>query len=567
MERELVHSKEENQKLKEELVSIRQKDQKYSEEAGRVPTSHQERKIKELLQELAYWRDRFGASELKIKELSILPSRMKKLEMVNGQVITEIKNLQGSLKEKDDAINFLAQQKAKMEGEMIGNQGFVSRVNELESINKGLMEEIAVWKKKSDEIESNWKNLAKNEEENGLIRNKNEEKDQKISLLTGEIQRISGLLQEKKSEIDILRVKCLRIDEIQIMYQKEKQGMEDRLRRQRQTLVESVKKEYQEHYRDIESKYEALAQKYQVKELEVEELKHKIADLKIDLLHRDDLEDEINTKASRINLLEEERETIEGKLKEMIEKMNDGEQQLEEYENKIFMLTTEIQKLNQMLIGKTQENDAIKLKIGQLESKIISMRDDYEGKSLAKNKEIEQYKIKIKNIESEKAQEIKKLELKLEEFAFLAKKQDRSYHYDLPINFEGHRQSTRNRNMNNMSANSGRLPHNYEAHQRPDVLNASQASEGKRVMRKEMNTLDEKVKILEEDNDHSKKQADLFKEEAEKLEMINDDLKDQIEELKRQVNLGWLGLRLGLRLGLGLELELGLGLGLGLGLI
>ena len=90
--------------------------------------------------------------------------------------------------------------------------------------------------------------------------------------------------------------------------------------------------------------------------------------------------------------------------------------------------------------------------------------------------------------------------------------------------------------MNNMSLNSGRIPPSYEAHQKPDALNISQSSVGRKVMKREMNTLDEKVKILQEDNDHSKKQADLFKDEAERLEMINDDLKNQIEELKAQVN-------------------------------
>lgn len=536
MERELLHSKEENKRLKEEVASIQQKDQKYSEEAGKVPISQQERKIKELLNELSYWRDRFGASELKIQELSLLPEKLRELNSINVRVINDIKILKVKLAEKDETINFLGQQKAKLEGEMAGSQGFVSKINELECVNKGLMEEIGVWKKKSEEIEINWKNLSKNEQEVNLIKNKNEEKEQKIALLTREIQRISELLQEKKNEIEGLRVKTLRIDEIQIMYQKEKQGMDERLKKQKQMLVESVKKEYHTHYKEIESKYEVLVENFKAKELELEELKHKMADLRIDLLHKDDLQDEINARSIQITHLQEERETIENKLKEMIEKLNDSEQQLEEYENKIFMLTTEIQKLNHMLIGKTQENDSIKLKIGQLESKHISMRDEYEEKLLAKSKEIEKLKVTIKHIESEKIQEIKKLELKLEEFEFKAKRQEKSYEYDLSINYEASRSSNRARNMNNMSLNSGRYPTKDEPHQKPDALNISQHSEGRKVMRREMNTLDEKVKILQEDNDHSKKQADLFKDEAERLESINDDLKNQIEELKTQVN-------------------------------
>ena len=150
---------------------------------------------------MSYWRDRFGASELKVQELSLLPEKLRDLNALNVRVINDVKILKGHLAEKDEALNFMAQQKAKLEGEMVGSQGFVSKINELECVNKGLMEEIAVWKKKSEEIETNWKNMSKNEQEVNLIKNRNEEKEQRIALLTGEIQRISELLQEKKMRL------------------------------------------------------------------------------------------------------------------------------------------------------------------------------------------------------------------------------------------------------------------------------------------------------------------------------------------------------------------------------
>lgn len=377
------------------------------------------------MKEVHYWQERFSQSEARLEELRSLPSLLEDLDFKYKGVVSEKQYLVKGLEETKEKLVVLTQQKARLEGELIGKGAQISRANELESEKNSLKLELDEMKQKYERIQGKFSDKgsieAKYTEMKGLLI----DRESRLKALTQEINRLNEQLLENKAENDKLKGRAFRLDEIQIMYQKEREFRENEIKVLKNRLGDdgSPKKKLRNIKREYELQIEALKNELtrtiddrKTKVLEIENLKRDIGDLHVELSLKDDLKEEIEDKEKRIKATLEEVNRLNDILGTTVSSYEKGQMKLGEYENKIIMLTTEIQRLNQMLKSKNEENDLLKLRFGEMDSRFQSQKEKLEERIKNQNIEAEKLKARIRSSEAAKALEINHLKIKIDDF-------------------------------------------------------------------------------------------------------------------------------------------------------
>ena len=500
----------ENLHLKKELIIIEEKlkkgfdqEKEIIEKLQRIPKDQAYSKIRELMKEINYWQERFSQSEAKLEEYRPLPARLQELDYKLSDAINEKVILKRTIEETREKLNLVTNQKSRIEGEITGKGAQLSKLNELEIENAAMKAQVDDWKSKFEKLTAKYSD--KNSIEAKYNQNKTllAERETRMKSLVEEINRLNNVILEKKVENDKLKGRAGRLDEIQLIYQKERESRENEIKALRYKLgddgspkkkIRNIAKEYDIKIAALEAELTRTVEDRKLKVLENENLKKDLGDLRVELSLKEDLNDEIKEKDERISATMDEIKRLNDVLGFTVTSHEKNEVKLAEYENKIIMLTTEIQRLNQMLRGKNEENDLLKLRFGEMDSKFQSQKEKYEDQIKQNKLEIEKFKSKLKTFEAAKALEINHLKIKLDDF----KKTDIQTFTKEEIkgNIEQKLQKSR-------------------------IYDKEPIEDVKRRMKIEMMNLDERNRFLKEDNEHIRRQADNWREELERIEQEN----------------------------------------------
>jgi len=505
LDRENLHLKKQLSSLEDKLKKGFDQEKEILDKVAQIPSGDSYRKIRDLMKEVNYWQERFSKSEAQLEEYKDLPRKLEDLDQKLNESNIDRQQLKKALDDTKEKLNRLNQQKARVEGELEGKGAQISKLNELETEKNNWKREAEDWKNKYEKLNSKYSDKNSLEGKYAEMKQLLLDRETRLKTLTNEIARLNDIILEKKSENDKLKGRAVRLDEIQLMYQKEREFRENEIKGLKSRLgddgspkkkMKNVKKEYDQKIEALKNELARTLEDRKAKVIENENLKKDIGDLNVELSLKDDLKEELEDKDKRIKATLEEVNRLNDVLGSTMSSYEKSQMKLGEYENKIIMLTTEIQRLNQMLRAKNEENDVMRLRFGEMDSKLQSQRDKFEEKIKGLNAENEKIKAKLKTSEAAKALEINHLKIKLDDF----KKNEKE---------EG--------KIEPDQAIGKSLPEQNE-----DV---------KRKMKREILHLDEQNRILKEDNDHIKKQAELWKEELEKLEEEKDD--SRVNRLKR----------------------------------
>ena len=145
-------------------------------------------------------------------------------------VLNEKAHLLKDFNDTKDKLTQISQQKARLEGELQGKGAQVSRVNELES-------EKATLKLELDDLRENYARMKARFGDKGSIEAKYTEikgllvdRESRLKGLTGEVNRLNEVILEKKAENEKLKGRAFRLDEIQVIYQKEREFRENEIK-------------------------------------------------------------------------------------------------------------------------------------------------------------------------------------------------------------------------------------------------------------------------------------------------------------------------------------------------
>lgn len=223
--------------------------------------------------------------------------------------------------------------------------------------------------------------------------------EKKLPELSVEIQRLTQLLRMKAEEAESFRKRALKIDEIQLLYHKEREQMLNEITRLRQTievhhidigaekkesrdLLPGTRKDYETKISLLEEEIERLNKLLKERLVEIEDFKTNVSKLEIELKARKELEKEVRENEQRLkdclsdldkaNLILKDKANecdstrlrsgqLEARLREMLTKNS-------EYEHKIMELSDVIQRLNEVLKNKSLEYDALRMRLGQIEN-------------------------------------------------------------------------------------------------------------------------------------------------------------------------------------------------------
>lgn len=476
---------------------------------AKIPKEQSLFKIRELMKEVNYWQERFSQSDARLEEYRVLPMKLEEVEIKLQEELSENISLKHQLEESREKITMITQQKARMEGELVGKGAQISKLNELEGEKETLKIQMQEWKSKYEKLNTRFSDKKSIENKYSEVRKLLNDRETRLKSLTEEVNRLNQLILEKKVENDKLKGRAVRLDEIQIMYQKEREIRENEIKSLRSRLGDdgtshewkNLKREYISQIEALKNELARTVEDKKSKVLENENLKKDLSDLHVELRLKDDLAIEIQDKEKRIKATLEELNRLNDVLGSTVSSYEQSQLKLNEYENKIIMLTTEIQRLNGLLRTKNEENDVMKLRFGEMDTRFHAQKEKYEERISQINIEMEKLKSKVKTLEAAKALEINHLKIKLDDFKKVEGKEGVS-----------------KEELKGKELASGKL-------KRPEK---EPLDEIKKRMKKEMMLLDERNRVLKEDNDHIRRQADNWREELERIEQENALLREKI---------------------------------------
>ena len=506
LDRENLHLKNQLASLENKLKKGFDQEKDIIDKLAQLPQTDSMRKMRDLMKEVNWWQERFARSEQQLEEFRDLPRMVedlkKRLEEANYSKL----DLKKELDETKEKLNRLTQQKARVEGELAGKGDQISKLNELEAERNNARNEALDWKNKFDKLNAKLTDKGSIEGKYANLKQTLQNAESKLNVLTKEIERLNTVILEKKMENDKLKGRSARLDQIQLMYQNERERKDNEIKSLRARLGEdgSPKKKFKNAEKELKIRTTALEielskarEDIKAKILDNENLKKDIADLRVELSLKDDLKEELDYKDKRIKNILEELSRLSDDLGRNVGLYEKNQMKLQEYEDKIIMLTTEIQRLNQLLREKNEENDVMRLRFGELDSKNQSQKEKYEEKIKFINAENEKIKAKLKTSEAAKAMEINHLKIKIDDF----KKSDKE------------------------------RPEEGKEQEAAAKARSEPIEDIKRRMKREIMQLDQENKMLKEDKDHIWKQAEMWREELEKLE--NDQYDTRGEKAKR----------------------------------
>ena len=365
--------------------------------------------------EIESWRSRSSYNELAFQDAKVLSARIKDLELRNGSLLeelekwklnyyeidrvrthdehlkrsvfkekesfeSEMKNSRNLIKIREGEIDDLKFKLKQYENNNRDGRNFEQRLVILSSDYENLQR---LHQDKLSEIESlkqkNY-NLETSLHEFRLKKDSCIEHENRIALLSTEITRLNSLLKNKNEEIESFRLKYSKLE----YSTKEINVFENELRRTRE-LLELRNREVQEW------KGKCIKYENSISELKTTNIRYKENEDRIALYMSDinRLNDTIRAKNQDIERLEyslnnskgyeneifslkginearlKEIEDLRLKCKRYEESLYDTrnrQQSTIEYENKIAMLATEVQRVNHLLRAKNEEVETLKIK-------------------------------------------------------------------------------------------------------------------------------------------------------------------------------------------------------------
>ena len=508
LDRENLHLKKSLLLLEERYKKGFDEEKEIIERLAKIPKEQTLSKLRELMKEINYWQERFSQSEARLEEYRLFPQKIEEYELKINEITFEKQNLKKNLEETKEKLAFITQQKARLEGEITGKGAQISKLNELESEKKTLKMEFEDMKSKYDKMNLLFSDKSTIESKYNETKHLLLDRETRLKTLANEINRLNELILEQKSETDKLKGRTFRLDEIQIMYQKEREFRENEIKALKNRLgddgsprkkLKNFKREYELQIEALKNELSRTIEDRKLKVIENENLKKDIGDLNVELRLKEDLKDDILDKENRIKATLEEVNRLNDVLGSVVSSHEKSTNKLNEYENKIIMLTSEIQRLNQLLRGKNEENDMMKLRFGEMDTRFLGQKEKYEEKIKQLSIDMEKIKGKLRANEATKALEINHLRIKIDDF----KKIESAGLND------------------NKEENAKENPSKKQQEKEP-------LEDVKRRMKREMMMLDERNRTLKEDNDHIRRQADNWRDELERIEQENLLLKSRV---------------------------------------
>ena len=379
----------------------------------------------------------------KVKELTYVietyEKKVREYENMISQMSSELNDLKGSrertedlkqaglhktnqitqLKEEINRLQLIIQELRSKEGKVLEYENKIGLlVSEIERLNNNLRisrEEIENWKQRYEKIEITIRDKGQFEYEVTRIREvlvlKEREIDEwrkkynEIMNIMSEMKNKEGRLMEFENKIGMLSSEVERLNNMTRTYREEIEGWKQRYSKLEVTIREKGQYEYEvTRIRDI----------LLMKEREIEDWRKRYNELGSSLretIGKEEYENKIGMLSSEVerlnNLTRTLREEIEagnqrfGQFQTTIENklsnsmMADVQQFVaewkvkeEEYENKLAMLSSEIQRLNNSIRIKSEELETWRMKFGKLEVSMGEYRD-VDQKLLVLNGEID----------------------------------------------------------------------------------------------------------------------------------------------------------------------------------
>ena len=315
LDRENLHLKNQLASLENKLKKGFDQEKEILDKLAQLPQTDSMRKMRDLMKEVNWWQERFAKSEQQLEEFRDLPRIVedlkKKLDVANYDTV-ELKNELDQTKEK---LNRLTQQKARVEGELQGKGDQISKLNELEAERNNARNEALDWKNKFDKLNAKFTDKDSIEGKYANLKQTLQNTESKLNVLTKEIERLNGVILEKKMENDKLKGRSARLDQIQLMYQNERERKDNEIKSLRARLGEdgSPKKKFKNAEKELKLRTTALENELararediKTKILDNENLKKDIADLRVELSLKDDLKEELDYKDKRIKAIMDE---------------------------------------------------------------------------------------------------------------------------------------------------------------------------------------------------------------------------------------------------------------------
>lgn len=412
--------------------------------------------------EIESWRARSSHQEMAFQDAKILSARIKDLELRNGSLLEELEKWK---------INFYDIDRARTHDEHLKRSAFKEKET-AESEMKNLHNIIKMKESEIEELKFKYKQLENNNRDGRnleqklvimsgdydklqrmfqerskdyeAIKNKNlnleatihdlkmkhdrqQDYENRIALLSSEISRLNSQLKDKNDELENWRMRCSKLE----YSTKEINVFESEMHRTRE-LLELRNKEIQEwkarclKYENSLSDFKSS--QFRVKENEdrillymadIERLNHtvkaknqEIERLELTLTHKQGTDKEIFSlkEINDIRLREIEELRIKcQRLEENSFELRNKQTLIMEYENKIVMLSTELERMNQLLRIKNEELESLKLQssrvdsgslgiIGELQSKIDFLNAEIQRLSCiieAQNREIHEARFSV----------------------------------------------------------------------------------------------------------------------------------------------------------------------------
>ena len=381
------------------------------------------RKLRDLLdartRENEDLKGRYGKLEITIGEMKGSQSKIPEYENRLALMSSEIERLNAILKKKSDEIEDWKGRYTKIEITMNQGQGKDAKIRELEGILNNMQREIerltAILREKANDADKEKTKRSKLEADLGnarVVEMRLKEYENKLALLTSEIERLNTVLVKEREEKDRLKGKLMDFESNTSTYQVQIKQWESR---------------YNDSMREIEqwkkrfSELQVTIDEYRSYEVKVREYENKLALM--------------SSEVTRLNDMMSKGKKENDILRIRIKELEQSEMRIREYENKIALLTSEIERLNSVIKNRGEDLDNWKNKYSKLEISISEYRGlegrlrDYENTIAGMQREIERLngiirdnhddlereKTKRSKIESEMSSK-KVLEMKLQEY-------------------------------------------------------------------------------------------------------------------------------------------------------
>ena len=426
----LMKERDEKEKLKKKVLE-------YESEIGKFKLLIQDWELRYNRQakDLEEWKRRHGELSISINEYRGYEGRLKEYENKIAMISSENERLSSMIKNYREEINGLRVKLNEYEIIMKDIPGLQGQVKQWESRYNLVLKELDDWKKKHGDL------IIQIAEFNEL-KKKIGDFEKLAFLLYTEIDRLNSILVKEREEKEMIKRKCFdfehnlqEIPQLQMTIKQWEVRFGDIVKeleewKKRHGDIQLKITEYRTlevKMRDLENKIvflstenERLNNVLKTKGDEIEGWKKKYSTLEIQLAEARSLEIKIREYENNMNMMQRELERLNGILKDKHDDLEkekvkrsklEGdlstikvlEMRIQEYENKLAMLSSELDRLNHVLGKEREEKEKMKLRIYELDNENGNMKgliQQWESRYSSVQKEIEIWKKKFIDIEA-----------------------------------------------------------------------------------------------------------------------------------------------------------------------